>query len=130
MSGTLPRVILGLTAATFIGFGLASTFGPAFMARLVDISLPTATATADFAATYGGFELGFGIFLLLCLRRPAWLEVGLLAGAWALGGFAAVRLATSLAGGFQVRPLIYLALVLELVGAILNLWALRAVRSR
>ncbi len=73
---TLPRVILWLTALGFVGFGAAFTFWTTPMAALVDISLPTPTARIDFAATYGGFELGVGAFLIACARRHDWVEVG------------------------------------------------------
>jgi hypothetical protein len=127
----IPYSVLAFTGAAFIGFGCAFTFWPDAMARVVDIGLPTATARVDLAATYGGFELGFGIFLLLCLRRPAWLEPGLYAGALALAGFAVVRLGTLLMTGPAVRPAIYLALTLEIGGVVLNLWALSVLgRSR
>jgi hypothetical protein len=125
----IPYSVLAFTAAAFIGFGCAFTFWPGAMAGVVDLGLPTATARVDLAATYGGFELGFGSFLLLCLRRPVWwLEAGLWAGAMALAGFAAVRLATLLLIGAPVRPAIYLALALEVGGVILNVWGLRVVR--
>jgi hypothetical protein len=127
----IPYSVLAFTAAAFIGFGCAFTFWPEAMARVVDIGLPTATARVDLAATYGGFELGFGIFLLLCLRRPTWLEPGLYAGALALTGFAIVRVGTLLITGLPVRPAIYLALTLEIGGVVLNLWALSVLgRSR
>jgi hypothetical protein len=124
----LPFVILALTGAGFVGFGLAFSLWPQSMAQLIDIQLGTATARTDFAATYGGFELGFGIFLLLGLRRPIWVEPGLWAGALSLAGFAAVRLVTLVLSGGPVRPGIYLALGLEVAGALLNFWGLRALR--
>ena len=99
------------------------------MARFVDISLPSVTAKIDFAATYGGFELGFGAFLLLCFRRAAWVEAGLWAGAMALGGFAAVRLVSLIVSHAPVRPAIYVALGLEVSGLLLNLWGLKMVRK-
>jgi uncharacterized protein DUF4345 len=126
---TAPRVVLALTAVAFIGFGVAFTFWPGFMAALVEIGLLTPTARVDFAATYGGFELGFGTFLLIALFRP-WLEAGLSAGMLALGGFAAVRLGSLVAGNAAVRPAIYVALGLEVVGMLLNLWGLRILRRR
>jgi hypothetical protein len=126
---TIPYIILGLTAAAFSGFGVAFTFWPDAMGQLTDIQLPTATARIDFAATYGGFELGFGAFLLLCLRRSAWLEAGLWAGALSLGGFATVRLLSLAASNVPVRPAIYMALALEVAGVLLNLWGLRTMRS-
>jgi Domain of unknown function (DUF4345) len=123
----LPRTILWLTALGFVGFGAAFTFWPEPMARLVDISLPTSTARIDFAATYGGFELGFGAFLVACARRRDWVEVGLWAGAAALGGFAVVRLVTLLASGPAGTP-IYVALALEVTGVALNLWGVNSWR--
>jgi hypothetical protein len=124
----IPYSVLAFTAAAFLGFGCAFTFWPEAMARAVEIGLPTATAKVDLAATYGGFELGFALFLLLCLRHRAWLEPGLYAGALALAGFATVRLGTLLITGMPVRPPIYLALVLEVAGVLLNLWGLRVLR--
>jgi Domain of unknown function (DUF4345) len=125
----IPYSVLAFTAAAFLGFGCAFTFWPEAMARVVEIALPTATARVDLAATYGGFELGFGLFLLLCLRRLAWMEPGLYAGALALAGFAIVRLGTLIITGLPVRPAIYLALTLEVGGVLLNLWGLRVLRQ-
>ena len=127
---TIPYVILALTAAAYTGFGFASALWPEMMARLTDIQLPTATAKVDFAATYGGFELGFAGFLLLSLRRPAWLESGLWAGVLTLTGFAVVRLISLILSTAPVRPAIYLALALELCGVLLNLWGLWLMRRR
>jgi hypothetical protein len=124
----IPYIILALTGAGFVGFGLAFSLWPVAMAQLMDIQLPTDTARSDFAATYGGFELGFGIFLLSCLRRPIWLEPGLWAGALSLAGFAAVRLMNLALSSGPVRPAIYFALGLEVTGTLLNSWGLRAVR--
>ncbi|HEU4681005.1 MAG TPA: DUF4345 family protein [Gemmatimonadales bacterium] len=126
---TLPRAVVGFTAAAFIGFGIAFTFWPGPLAAVVDIGLPTATARVDLAATYGGFELGFGAFLLLALFRPAWTEAGLWAGMLALGGFAAVRLGSLVLSTAPVRSAIYLALGLEVIGMLLNLWGLSRLRS-
>ena len=125
---SIPRAVLWLTALTFLGLGAASTFWPLGMASMVEIGLPSSTARVDFAATYGGFELGFAAFLLLCLRR-SWVEPGLWAGAIALAGFATVRLLTLLGSDAPVRPVIHLALALEIVGVILNAWALKGLRG-
>ncbi len=126
---SLPRAILGLTAIAFIGFGVAFTLWPEPMAGITDLHLPSGTARVDFAATYGGFQLGFGAFLLLCLRRPPWNEPGLWAGLLALAGFAAVRTLTLLVNGGPVRASIFVALALELSGVLLTGWALGRLRG-
>ncbi len=124
----LPRLILWLTALGFVGFGAAFTFWTTPMAGIVEIALPTSTARVDFAATYGGFELGVGAFLIACARRRDWIEAGLWAGAATLAGFAVVRPITLLTVGGTVGVPIYLALALEVTGTALNVWALSSWR--
>lgn len=122
------RVVVALAGLAFIGFGLAFTLWPLPMARLIEIPLPTPTARIDFAATYGGFELGFGVFLLACARRSTWVVPGLWATASALAGFAGVRLlGLVLASGPATAP-IYAGLALEVTGFAISVLALRQVR--
>jgi hypothetical protein len=88
---------------------------------------PTPSARADFAATYGGFQLGFGLFLLACTRTQGWIEPGLWAAVAALAGFAAVRIVGILRAGGSVHWGIWFALALEVAGVGLNLWGLQRV---
>jgi hypothetical protein len=125
----IGRAILWLDAAGFVAFGAAFAFWPAPVAALVDIALPTPTARIDFAATYGGFELGVGAFLVACARRSDWVEAGLFAGGAALAGFALVRALTLLTVGGPVDTPIYVALALELTGVALNWWGLNSWRK-
>jgi Domain of unknown function (DUF4345) len=126
--GSAPQIVLILAGLGFIGFGAAYTFWPARMARLTDIGVPTATARADFVATYGGFQIGFGIFLLACARNHGWLAAGLWAVVAALDGFASGRAATTLLHRGQVRRSIWFGLGLELSGLALSLWGLGQLR--
>jgi len=126
----MPRIILWLTALGFLAFGAAFTFWPLAMAGFVDISLPTPTARIDFVATYGGFELGVGAFLVASARRRDWVEPGLWAGAAALAGFATVRLLALLAAGGVAGRAIYVALVMEVLGVALNVWGVRLWRKQ
>jgi hypothetical protein len=82
------------------------------------------------AGRYGGFQTGFGIFLVVCALRPAWLEPGLWAGALALGGFGTFRLLSLLLGDGPVGAPIYVGLSIELGGALLNVLALRSAAAR
>lgn len=124
----IPRMVLWLSASVFALFGCLFTARPQAMARVVEIELPTATAMVDFAATYGGFELGFAVFLAICTREDEWVRPGLLASACALGGFAVVRAAGILAPGGAVNALMYPVLALEIGGAALSVWAFRRAR--
>ena len=121
----MPSVILLITGLGFIGFGLAFTVLPRRMARFTEVELPSASARTDFAATYGGFQLGFGCFLLTCTRSPAWIEPGLVAAAAALAGFAGIRTLGIVASRMRVSTTIWLALGIELAGFALNVWSLR-----
>jgi hypothetical protein len=124
----LPRGILSLLAAGFAGFGLAYALWPGPMAAVTDIGLPTGTAHIDFVATYGGFQLGFAAYLVLCARRnEQWLRAGLLAAGCALLGFALAR-GISLLRYDNAAASIYTGLAIEITGAALALWGYR--RSR
>ena len=119
-----PRLVLAAAAVLFAAFGIAFTVAPHRLAALVDIPLTTSTATIDFMATYGGFEIGFAIFLFLCLRRPDRVRLGLLASGCAVAGFAVTRAVALLALG-GAKPVMYGALVFETVCASLAFFAAR-----
>lgn len=120
--------VLLLTGVGFCGFGLAYALWPGRMASWTDLALPTATARADFMATYGGCQVGFGVFLLACAPTTAWLEPGLWAATAALAGLAGARGLGILLGHGRVRGTIWFGLGLELLGVLLNVWALGRVR--
>ncbi len=122
---TPARMVLWIGAFGFLGFGMAFTLWPLPMAGMIQIPLPTPTARIDFAATYGGFELGFAAFLIACARREAWLRPGLWAMSAALAGFALVRILSLLVAAGPATTPIYIALALELAGTAAGIWALR-----
>jgi hypothetical protein len=123
----MPLVILLVNGLGFIAFGVAYALLPRRMARFTEVELPSASARTDFAATYGGFQLGFGCFLLTCTRFPAWIEPGLVAATAALAGFAGIRVLGIVASRARVSTTIWLALGIELAGLALNVWALSLV---
>jgi hypothetical protein len=104
--------VLATAAVLFAAFGVAFAVAPRRLAAMVDIALPTNTATIDFVATYGGFEIGFAIFLLYCLMRLERVRLGLLASGWAVTGFAVTRAIGLLVVG-GARPVMYGALAFE-----------------
>ena len=123
--GGLARAVLALTGLGFMGFGLAYALWPLPMARLTQIPLLSPTARIDFAATYGGLQLGLGFFLLMCARRPTWMEPGLWAASASLGGLVLVRLLTLAAVGCEVTLSIAAGVALEGGAALLAGLALR-----
>jgi len=120
----VPRLVLAAAAVLFAAFGLAFAVAPYRLAATVDLTLPTTTATTDFIATYGGFEIGFAVFLFVCLVRPERVRLGLLASGWAVAGFATSRGAAILLLG-NVKPVMYYALAFESVCATLAFVAAR-----
>ena len=120
----LSAVALALGAAGFVGFGLALLVAPGLLA-LVDVAAPTATARSDLRAVYGGLELGVGVFLAACARRPGWHRAGLTAQALAMGGVVVGRAACLVADGAP-RAIVLALAAAELAGALLALAGLRA----
>jgi hypothetical protein len=110
---------LRLLALGFAGFGLAYVARAPEMAALAGIVLPTPTASIDFAATYGGAQLGLAIFLGFCARERARYRLGLLAGGWTLAGIATVRLVGLVLVRGAAAPVLYVGLAVELLAAAL-----------
>jgi hypothetical protein len=88
---TTPRLILALSAAAFLGFGLAFIISPAAMAGLVDLLVITPTAHTEIRAMYGGLEIGIGVVLLTLLGRREHVVIGLRVALCAFAGLAAGR---------------------------------------
>lgn len=119
------RPLLWLLALGFAGFGAAYAVRPSDMAALTGIVLPDDSAAIDYAATYGGLQLGLAAFLAICASREQWVRSGLMAGGWTLAGIAGVRLAGIVLTGGDVIPMLYFGLAIELPGAVLVLLAAR-----
>jgi Domain of unknown function (DUF4345) len=120
----LARFLVFASAMIFILVGAAFLLIPSQYAHVIEISLPTAMARTDVRATYGGLELGFGIFLTLCVLRRDWIRPGLWALALATGGFATGRLVGFVAEG-TISNFMLVFLVLELAVTLLAVFLLR-----
>src|ERR1700754_7265 len=95
----LARGLVLASALMFVLVGGAFLLVPRQYAGILEISLPTVMSRTDVRATYGGLELGFGIFLILCVVRREWIRPGLWALALTVGGFATGRLVGFVAEG-------------------------------
>jgi Domain of unknown function (DUF4345) len=118
------RFTLGITGLIFVVIGVGFIVVPVSWAESVGILLPTAMARTDLRATYGGFDLGFGLFLAACAHRPAWHGPGLYAATLALGGFGLTRLAGHFLDG-PLDPFMWKLLAFELPAAALCAWLYR-----
>src|ERR1043165_6339158 len=88
---TFPRGVLVFCASAFAFFGAWAFIDPAGQLALVDVGVQSPTAKADTRAQYGGFTLGMGVFLFVCLARREWTTAVLAASAITLTGFVAAR---------------------------------------
>lgn len=120
----LARGLIFASALIFVVVGAGFLLIPSQYANILEISLPTAMARTDVRATYGGLELGFGIFLILCGVRREWIRPGLWALALTVGGFATGRLVGLVAEG-TINRFLLIFLVLELAVTLLAVVLLR-----
>lgn len=126
----VAQFLLWLAVAIFGGFGLAFTLWPAQLAGSVGIMLRVTTAQTDFAATYGGMQLGLAAFLAWCAIAEERVIAGLVAAGCALAGSGVVRLIWIAATGGFVAPLMWQLAAIELAGAVVAFWAsLRALTA-
>lgn len=125
---SFARIVLWLSALVFGAIGLLFVIAPVSWANVVEISLPTAMARTDLRATYGGFDLAFGVFLAICGMNSAWLRPGLLASGLVLLGFGLSRLLGIALEG-EGHRLMWTFLLLELLGGALSFYAFAKVPS-
>ena len=118
----LSRLVLLISGLLFALLGAGFLVWPARWAEFVDIFLPTSTARTDLRATYGGFDLAFGMFLLVTGARRDWIRPGLVACGLAFSGLAGGRLL-----GFWVEgtgiPRLYAFFAIEVIGGALAFYA-------
>jgi len=124
----LARWVLVGSVLAYGFIGVTFFVAPASMARLVDVSLASATADNDVRAVYGGVALGLAGFLAAALRRRAWTEPALWVVALTLACMALARFVSWAVAGPHAT-LGYVLHAAEFVGSLAALIALRGHRS-
>ncbi len=121
---TLTKLVVYLSAAFFVCYGLAFSFNPGFMAALVtDSVVDGASAKIDFRATYGGTTLATGLIILYLYsikqHRPCLIAIICVL----------MCMAITRTLGFAIdgsgNAVMYVYLLLELLGSLLAFLALR-----
>ncbi len=89
----LARILLGINAVFFIGYGILNLIWPAAMAAQVDLWLTPESSLIELRAAFGGAMLGVGVFFAWTLTQPGHTVAGLIAMIAIIGGFAVGRAA-------------------------------------
>ncbi len=87
----MSRFLLGFVGVVFGLFGVAYVIAPQGLAAAAGVSANAAGLT-DLRATYGGFQIGFGLFAFWSCLRPERYAPALLATAAVTGAVGAARL--------------------------------------
>lgn len=103
--------VLVVTGLMFLVFGIAFVAAPARLGGWVHLDAAHPVARTELRAFYGGLEIGLGIFLLLCSRRPGWHVPGLLASALILGCTAGARVLGMALDGSTSKAVVGILLV-------------------
>lgn len=119
----LARASILLAACCFAGFGVWFLSDPTGTGALVEIPVGTPTARVDFRATYGGFNLGVAVFLLLCALQKEWVRPGLWAQICSFAGYATGRTLGILMDA-EPQRMMYWVLLTELSAVALGLVSL------
>ena len=114
------RLLLAFIAASYTILGFTFLYNPSEMARMLGITFVSSGARTDFRAMYGGLEIGFGAFLLICAMRREFVRVGLFASACALVAMATSRSVGLMLDGFNLVQALVVAT--EWVGGAAATW--------
>ena len=121
----LGKIILWVSAITFISYGLACFFAPGLPAGYAGLVISNGDAFSEIGAMYGGLQTGFGLFCLIAALKPEHYRSGLLLLVVAIGLLAVGRLYSTLTGTGEVGLYTWGAMGYEFVTAVIAFIALR-----
>jgi len=119
----LARKVLWFYVAMSLVFGGLYLLAPELMTKPLGIASIEAMGWTDLRATYGGFQLGMGAFLIWCLRDRSRYGAGLVAFMCLVAALALGRVVGFVIDGFT--PAMLAAGVLELGMTVFTLFVLR-----
>jgi hypothetical protein len=123
---TWTRLFLVVIGLLFTTMGAWALLAPAAAAGAVGLVMASPTGSVAFMALFGGFNLGYGAFLVWSAVRKAYLPAGLLSLVFGLGAAAGARALGMMTQG-TVQPVAGQFLAFEIGSAILAALFLRYV---
>ena len=87
----MGRIVLLLLGLVWIAFGVLGLIAPVMILGAVGLDIGTADALAEARATYGGAQIGLGLFFVYCARADGLQRTGLIALALVAAGFGLAR---------------------------------------
>jgi hypothetical protein len=121
----LGKILLWISALTFISYGLVCFFAPGVPAGYAGLTMTNGDAFAEIGAMYGGLQTGFGVFCLLAALRSEYFRAGLMLLVLCVGTLALGRLYSFATGGNPVGAYTYGAFAYEATTAILAIIAIK-----
>lgn len=121
----LAKVILWITAAVLLSYGLVCFIDPAVPAGYAGLAMTNADAFAELGAMYGGLQTGVGLFCAMAAYQPAYRRAGLLLLVLAIGLLALGRLYSAITADGTIGAYTYGALIYEFTTATLAGLAMR-----
>ena len=116
----MHATVLRILGFVFVIFGVGYALSPLSLMEATGLS-GTAPGVTDVRATYGGFQIGFGVFMILAAGRPDVVRVALFATALVVGAVAVCRGAGLLLDG-SPSPTNLGAMVFEIGVAAVAFW--------
>ncbi len=120
----IARIFLILLGVATAALGVLYAVAPNVITDPTGFGPLTPTATTDIRATYGGLQLGLGIFLLWAASKPTRYRAGLVALCFMVPGLALSRFLGLLVDG-DVKPLMWGVLAFEVVLSVVSVAILR-----
>lgn len=106
------RLVLGAASAVYLGFGIYSLCFPQAVSNALGLVATTPLADVEVRSVYGGLELGFGLFFLVCAMHAGWAGAGLAAMVATFGGLVTVRAIAAWMHGAR-GPVLWMLLLIE-----------------
>lgn len=119
------KLVLWLSAAIFLSYGLWCLISPEVPANYAGLSITNGDAYAEMGAMYGGLQTGFGLLCLWGALREWMYKPALTMVAVMVGGLALGRTYSTITGTDSIDFYTQSVFVFEYATAILAVFALR-----